>query len=186
MAGKPKHGLSRTPEYRAWQQMRLRCTNPNHAAFPNYGGRGISVCARWLNSPEAFVADMGYKPSPLHELDRKDNDGNYEPGNCRWVLRSTNDRNRRSNLVIQHAGLALTLADWAERSGIPSDTIRKRLQSGWDAERALTVPVRTKAPKGQAKHLLRRPCLGCGKPVTGQRCHACENKSRAAAGGVAT
>lgn len=178
MAGKSKHGLSYTPEYRAWQQMRLRCTNPDHAAYPNYGGRGITVCDRWLASPQDFMADMGKKPTSKHELDRVDNNGNYEPGNCRWALRSTNDRNRRSNRVIHHNGLDLTLVEWSERTGVPADTISNRLKSGWETARALTEPARPKAPNGQAKHLQRHPCLDCGKPVTGKRCNACENKSR--------
>ncbi|MBP3063694.1 hypothetical protein SAMN05216576_1067 [Ectopseudomonas chengduensis] len=178
MAGKPKHGLSYTPEYRAWQQMRLRCTKPTHAAYANYGGRGITVCDRWLNDPAAFIADMGLKPSPKHEIDRIDNQGNYEPSNCRWVTRSANDRNRRNNRVIHHDGIDLSLAEWSERTGVPADTIRKRIESGWEIARALTEPARLKSPKGKAKHALRHPCLDCARPVTGKRCHACENANR--------
>jgi len=147
---KSKHGLSYTPEYRAWQTMRLRCTEPANAAYPNYGGRGISVCDRWLNSPQAFIDDMGPKPSPKHELDRIDNDGNYEPGNCRWATRKVNDRNRRSNLRLEFRGETLTLIDWCERLSLPKDTVSKRLHGGWSVEEALTTPVRAKAPNGSA------------------------------------
>ncbi len=148
MSGKPTHGLSYTPEYRAWQQMRLRCTDPKHRAYANYGGRGITVCARWLDSVANFIADMGPKPSPRHELDRRDNDAGYSPDNCRWVTRATNDRNRRSNRLVTHNGETLALAEWCERFGKPRDTVKKRLDAGWPVARALTTPVRPKAPNG--------------------------------------
>lgn len=178
MAGTPKHGLSYTPEYRAWQQMRLRCLDPGHAAYADYGGRGITVCDRWKDSPVAFLADMGPKPSPAHELDRHpNNDGNYEPGNCRWALRKDNCRNRRSNRFVEYRGRRLTLAEWCEQLDISADTIAKRLDAGWTAERAFETPVRAKAPNGQAKGYT-RPCIDCGDPAHGTRCRPCENGRR--------
>lgn len=144
-----KHGLSYAPEYRAWQQMRLRCLDPEHAAYASYGGRGITVCDRWREDPAAFIADLGPKPSPKHELDRIDNDKGYEPGNCRWVTRKVNDRNRRSNRFVTFRGETLTIAEWCERLGLPGDTVRWRL-SRWTVEEALTTPVRPKAPNGTA------------------------------------
>jgi hypothetical protein len=151
MAGKPIHGLSYTPEYRAWQTMRLRCIEPTNAAFHNYGGRGIKVCDRWLESPANFLADMGLKPSPAHELDRKENHGNYEPGNCRWVTRKVNDRNRRSNRWLEYAGEKRTVADWCEQLGLRRDTVHKRLAGGWTVEEALTIPARPKATNGSGR-----------------------------------
>lgn len=144
MSGKPKHGLSYTLEYRAWQQMRLRCLDSEHAAYPGYGGRGITVCDRWKDDVAAFVADMGLKPTPKHELDRIDNDAGYSPENCRWATRSENDRNRRNNRTIEFGGEVRSLAEWSERLGICGDTIVKRLDAGWGTERALTTPVRRK------------------------------------------
>lgn len=142
-----KHGLSYMPEYRAWQTMRQRCTVPENPAYEDYGGRGITICDRWLNSPQAFIDDMGLKPTPAHELDRIENDGGYEPNNCRWVLRKTNCRNRRSNRRLEHAGEILCLAEWSERSGVPRDTLRKRLEAGWDISRAITASVGSTGPK---------------------------------------
>jgi len=88
-------GYSRAPEYEAWRQMRYRCQDPNHAAYGNYGGRGITVCAQW-SSYETFLLDMGRRPTADHSLDRIDNDRGYEPGNCRWATRSQQQRNKRS------------------------------------------------------------------------------------------
>lgn len=171
-----RHSLSRTPEYRAWQTMRLRCHVPTNAAYPDYGGRGITVCDAWRDSPEAFLRDMGRKPSPAHEIDRIDNDRGYEPGNCRWVTRSENDRNRRSTRLLTHAGETLPLVAWSERTGIAADVIVKRLEAGWPADRALTTPVRAKAAKGTDT---RHPCCDCGKPCGrgSLRCVTCRNRA---------
>lgn len=92
-----KHGLSTLPEYRCWSQIKQRCLNPNHSAYPNYGGRGIGVAPEWAASFEAFFADVGPRPSPQHSLDRIDNAKGYGPGNCRWTTWEEQARNRRPN-----------------------------------------------------------------------------------------
>ena len=89
------HGASTTPEYEAWHSMKQRCTNPNHAAWANYGGRGIRVCDEWLDSFEAFLVHVGPKPHPRLTFDRINNDGNYEPGNVRWATWSQQNSNQR-------------------------------------------------------------------------------------------
>jgi hypothetical protein len=92
-ANKPTAPIA-TPEYRAWRGMINRCYQPSSERFSRYGGRGIVVCDRWHHSFENFLADMGRKPSPKHSIDRIDNDGNYEPGNCRWATASEQQRNK--------------------------------------------------------------------------------------------
>lgn len=94
MSGPTTHGLTKTPEYRAWHSMKQRCLNPNCSRWDKYGGRGIAICQIWLDSFEAFLADMGPRPSQDHSIDRVDNDGDYEPGNCRWATRSEQQRNK--------------------------------------------------------------------------------------------
>lgn len=94
------HGHARsgrkTPEYKTWCRMITRCENPKHEKFPYYGGRGISVCARWRHDFKAFLADVGLRPSAAHSIDRyPDNNGHYEPGNVRWATRSKQMQNRR-------------------------------------------------------------------------------------------
>jgi hypothetical protein len=90
------HGMSLTPEYQSWKSMKDRCLNKRNRAFKHYGGRGITVCDRWIKSFEDFYSDMGPRPSPRHSLDRyPDNNGNYEPGNCRWATSAQQRANQR-------------------------------------------------------------------------------------------
>jgi hypothetical protein len=97
-----RHGFARMkavmPTWRSWSSMRDRCTNAMHHAWDRYGGRGIKVCDRWLNSFEAFLEDVGERPGLAFSIDRIDPDGNYEPGNCRWADRVTQGRNRSTRL----------------------------------------------------------------------------------------
>lgn len=132
-----KHGLTNTPTHIVWMSMRGRCFNPKNRAFPSYGGRGISVCERWMVF-ENFLLDMGKRP-PGMSLDRIDNDSGYCPGNCRWTDRKTQARNRRSNRVITFNGTSATLAYWADKTGINQTTIRKRIRGGWPLSQALTI-----------------------------------------------
>jgi len=132
--------------------MRLRCTVPTNVAYPNYGGRGITVCDRWLNDVQAFMEDMGPKPTPKHELDREDNDKGYYPGNCRWATRSENDRNRRSNRWVVFKGRRMVLVEalaLAGLSGTAANTVAKRLSSGWSDDKAFSTTIRFKSTKGQ-------------------------------------
>ncbi len=93
------HGMHRTTEYSIWESMKERCCNSNKETYKNYGGRGITVCDRWKNSFKAFYEDMGPRPFPKAQLDRIDNDGNYEPGNLHWVTSAENHQNKRNNVV---------------------------------------------------------------------------------------
>jgi hypothetical protein len=135
-----RHGLSKSPEYSAWCQAKARCYRKSHPRFSEWGGRGIRMCDRWLRSFEAFLSDMGPKPSPVHSLDRINNDGNYEPGNCRWATPKEQSTNRPSwTRVYEFDGRKMTVTDWANELGISRESLRDRLSSGWPIERALTT-----------------------------------------------
>src|SRR3990167_4646522 len=136
------HGKTRTPEYRVWQMMLNRCLNQDATDFSRYGGRGITVCERWLKFAN-FFADMGERPSSKHSIDRfPDNNGQYAPENARWATGIQQRNNTRVNRRLEHDGLSLTIAEWSRRLGISQRTIWKRLSDGWSVERALTAPVR--------------------------------------------
>lgn len=132
------HGMRSSSEYRIWCNMRYRCLVPLDPAFKDYGGRGIGVCERWMKF-ENFIADMGPRPSSKHSLDRfPNNDGNYEPGNCRWATKSQQQRNTRKSKMLTFAGETLTLPDMAEKYGLRPKLLRRRLEHGWAIEKALT------------------------------------------------
>lgn len=136
-----KHGQSNSRLYKIWRNMVRRTTDPNFPDYPNYGGRGITVCQEWRESFEAFARDMG----PTHRndltLDRIDNEGSYEPDNCRWATAIEQARNKRSNRLITFDGKTMPVSAWAEHTGISGPAIRYRLHNGWPVERALTVPA---------------------------------------------
>lgn len=136
-----RHGHSFTPTGRAWYGMRQRCYNPNDKNYLSYGGRGIVVCERWLESLENFVADMGIAPPGL-SIDRINVNGNYEPSNCRWATRSEQQRNRTNNPRVDYKGESVTLIEIAERVGLPLRVLRYRLANGWTVNRAIETPLR--------------------------------------------
>ena len=136
------------PEYQIWKQMRYRCSNPRTRNYHNYGGRGIKVCGRW-SVFKNFWEDMGPRPATHYSLDRIDNDGNYEPDNCRWATPKQQGRNARYNRILTHNGRSMCLADWSEATGIRHSIIRKRLTRGWPVDLALTTPAL--APHSVAK-----------------------------------
>lgn len=127
----------RTPEYMAWMAMLARCRNPKHKEFKHYGGRGITVCERWLKF-ENFLEDMKLKPIPELSIDRKNNNGNYEPGNCRWATKEEQQSNRRNNKWIESGGERRTLAQWERHLGFLPGRITQRLKRGWSEEEAIT------------------------------------------------
>jgi len=124
-----KHGKTGTQVYRVWVNMKHRCQNPDADCYANYGGRGISVCARWMDSFEAFVADMGPRPRG-GSIDRIDVNGNYEPANCRWASSLEQGRNKRNTRYVEVDGVRGKLPEMAERLGITYSALKNRAARG--------------------------------------------------------
>lgn len=134
------HGMDGTPTHKAWLSMRQRCLCPTHQYYNHYGGRGVAICQRWLDSFEAFLKDMGVRPDG-RTLDRIDNEGNYKPGNCRWATQAQQNRNMRKTRLLSHNGETLCLAEWSRRTGLSIGAITGRLKAGLSTTDALTVPA---------------------------------------------
>jgi hypothetical protein len=130
---KIKHGHATfkggTHEYGVWIEMRRRCNDPRHRGYERYGGRGIRVCDEWEKSFEAFFEEMGPCP-PGYQIDRIDNSGNYEPGNCRWASLAENNANRRDNIHLEFNGETKIMAEWAREWGVKGTFIGKRIKKG--------------------------------------------------------
>lgn len=131
-----RHGMTKSLEFSCWQAMRARCYRKAHAHYAAYGGRGITVCAAWNTSFEAFLADMGRCPYPDGSIDRIDCNGNYEPSNCRWVRRPFQAKNRRNVPIIE----GRTLPELAAELGVKYTTLRRRISAGWDRSRWALTP----------------------------------------------
>ena len=142
-----KHGFGakdksrRPPEYSVWMEMKKRCANRAYKRFADYGGRGIRVCERWMGFAE-FYKDMGPRPSSDHQIDRINNDGNYEPGNCRWATRVEQGRNKRNNVTLTHDGRTTNIADWSRATRLTQKQIQARIKLGWADGDVLTVKLR--------------------------------------------
>jgi hypothetical protein len=129
------HRRSHTKEHNTWCWMKDRCSNPKNKSYPRYGGKGITVSDRWQSSFEAFFEDMGLCPGPRYSIDRIDNDGNYEPGNCRWATRREQSLNRGAyNHRITAFGQTKTQSEWARLLGTTDSHVRVSLKRGKTVE----------------------------------------------------
>lgn len=141
------HDMRNSPTYQGWKSMLQRCCNRSNPAWGRYGGRGIAVCKRWRNSFQSFAQDMGDRPEGT-TLDRINNDGDYEPGNCRWATHSEQARNKRNNSLLTIDGVTRCIPEWADISGIHAKTIWSRVNYyGWDDKSAVFKPARQRQPK---------------------------------------
>lgn len=149
------HGMSHTSTHDTWMRMLSRCYCQTAKCYPDYGGRGITVCDRWRESFKNFLADMGERPSQKHSLDRINNDGGYWCGkcddccirgaitcNCRWATRTQQSRNRRGLRRLSAFGKVQCVSEWAEEYGVSCWFIFNRLNRGWSVEDALSLPNR--------------------------------------------
>lgn len=188
MTGRSTHGHSRggktTAEFNSWLAMRQRCYDTSHEKWPRYGGRGITVCLRWRESFEAFLADMGPCP-PGMTIGRSDNDWHYEPGNCCWETDIEQANNRSNNRIIEFEGLFLTVAEWARRIGMSRGALQSRIDRGWPLALALDPCVKRR-PKPEkpvpAWKTATLPCARCGvlfEPMT-SRSRCCSEACRKA------
>jgi len=145
------------PLYFIWKTMRLRCNTPTCKKYPRYGGRGISICERWDDFWN-FVDDMGPRPEGT-SIDRIDNDGNYEPGNCRWATPKVQGRNTSTNRFVEIGGEVIALTELAEREGIKAGTLRKRIaELGWTIEDAVSIHPRSPAAYAHQRRHLKSIC----------------------------
>lgn len=146
--GKYVHGKRRTRLYSTWTGMKTRCTNKNCAKYKNYGGRGIKICDEWLNNFQSFydwAMENGYRDDL--SIDRINNDGNYEPSNCRWIKMEEQASNKTTNHLIAYNGKTDTISGWARELGVSRCLLKDRIcRYGWSVERALTTPARKHKP----------------------------------------
>lgn len=134
------HGMWGTPEYRSWNAMKNRCLQVNHKHYKYYGGRGITVCQKWVESFSVFYEDMGLKPSPSYSIERINRKGDYTPSNCRWATRSEQANNTNRNRFIEINGKTRTFTQWVRHYNRSLGKVRGRYYSlGWTIERALDI-----------------------------------------------
>lgn len=143
--GECKKDAVKSSEYNTWINIKNRCYYKKHNRYHNYGGRGIIVCNRWLNSFKFFLQDMGEKPTPKHSIDRIDVNGNYEPSNCSWATPQEQGANTTTNVNITCNGETKCLAEWSRVLKMGEMTLKRRLRNGWSIRDAITIPVRKKS-----------------------------------------
>lgn len=144
------HGYSRTPTYQTWCSMYARCRNHSNPSYKDWGGRGITICKRWRIFRN-FLADMGERPSLKHSIERKNNDGNYEPNNCIWATRTIQARNTRATRWLTIGNETLSAAEWAERHSLRTSVVYDRLKRGWTTEESLGLIQRTELSSSRTR-----------------------------------
>lgn len=139
------HGMTKSPEYAAWEHMKARCENPSDSRFHCYGARGIKVCERWRgeNGFQNFIADMGLKPGRGYSIDRINNDGDYEPSNCKWSTDNEQANNKSNNIYISYQGETKTLKEWSRELGLDYKNLWERMKYyGWSFEKTIKTKKR--------------------------------------------
>lgn len=134
-----------------WANTIERCYNPDAQSYYWYGARGIQMCERWQQDVAAFIKDMGPPPTLNHSVERINNDGNYEPSNCRWATAEEQNNNTRRTKLITYNGKTQSLRDWAKEYDLEPRGLSERLRRGWDMEKSLTTPGRVSFDQGQAE-----------------------------------
>lgn len=189
------------PLYATWQGMKRRCLNPNFKQWADYGGRGITVCDRWMHDYAAFAADMGPKPSPNHSIDRKDNDAGYSPENCIWSTKKHQQRNRRVKpIMVTIEGREYMLAELCEISGQTHVTVKVRALRGDTYKQVIDPTKRTLAEwskigrKKWSEDAKIKTHAKCGHELTPENtsitrqgwrlCRTCHNARKRSAGGT--
>lgn len=144
-----KHGAYGTRLYFIWQNMKKRCNNPSDSHYPNYGGRGITVCKEW-NDDFTIFSDWAIASGYTEDLtiDRIDNSNGYSPDNCRWITKADQNRNKRNSILIEHEGKTKTLSQWAKEKGIHKNTLIYRYHKGKTGDELFDTKTRT-IPKGE-------------------------------------
>jgi len=143
-----KHGMSNHELYNTWLCMLSRCYKPSNTSYKSYGGRGIKVHEDWIDGPKKFIDFvLGLGWTPEYSIDRIDNDGNYEPSNIRIADNITQSNNTSRNKVISHNGESKTMAQWAKSKGLSYVVLQTRIQRGWDSDRALNTPIRSRSKR---------------------------------------
>jgi|SRR6185312_6004164 len=142
--GQSRRNGQRTAEYRAYYALKNRCYNKKCKSYPDYGGRGIKVCDRWLNSFENFFEDMGKKPSANHSIDRINVNGNYEKYNCRWATRKQQANNVRNNILVTYKNKTQSLSVWCDELNLKYPRTKARLKLGWSIEDSFTLEKQKK------------------------------------------
>jgi hypothetical protein len=168
LSARKTHGQTKSRTFTTWAAMKNRCHSSTSQWYSRYGGRGIKVCDRWLESFENFLADMGERPDGA-SIDRIDNDGNYEPSNCRWATRLQQERNKGSNRYFTINAERRALSEWCELYGANYQRVYARLLLGWDIEKALTAPHRDRKTclHGTASSA---PCAQCEQEIEATVC----------------
>lgn len=157
------------PLYRTWLNMKQRCTNPRHPQWGRYGGRGITVCERWMRDFHAFISDMGPRPIGM-SLDRADNDKGYSPDNCRWAAPTTQNRNQHWTRYVRVEGRRYLAVELAERAGIKTDTVITRARRGLPMEKVLSTEPLERDPDEHQASMRRAILASAGKKRAATHC----------------